>query len=92
MYTGIYNRENDGTKKIDSAAVSQNYSYLKADVDNNADCSFSFSINGIDFKPLGNKFKAVKGMWIGAKVGVFHINPNITESKGYSDFEWIKFE
>jgi len=92
MYTGTYNRENDATIKIDSADMEQNSCYFKVEVDNHAECSFFYSFNGKDFKSLGKKFKAVKGLWIGAKVGLFHINPNISESKGYSDFDWFKFE
>jgi hypothetical protein len=41
---------------------------------------------------LGNNFKAKKSMWIGAKVGLFCINPNMRVSNGYADFDWLKME
>ena len=47
-------------------------------------------LNGADYVNIGKPFTAVKGTWIGAKVGLFNINPNIKESKGYSDFDWFR--
>lgn len=92
MYTGTYDRHNDATKKVDSINVAQNTCYLKVDVDTQAVCTFSYSVTGKDFQPLGKKFTAVKGMWIGAKVGLFNVNPNMAESKGYADFDWFRIE
>jgi beta-xylosidase len=92
MCTGIYNREEDGTVEIESIPMNKGTCYLNVIVDDNTVCSFYYSLDGKDYTSIGEKFKAVKGMWIGAKVGLFNVNPNIVESKGYSDFDWFRFE
>jgi len=92
MFTGTYNREGDATRKVDSIDIQQNFSFLKVEVDSQAVCTFSYSIIGKEFQHIGKKFTAVKGMWIGAKVGLFTINPNMAASKGYADFDWFKVE
>ena len=43
-----------------------------------------------DFYMVASSFKAAPGTWIGAKVGLFCINPNIEESTGYADFDWFR--
>ena len=54
--------------------------------------SFSYSLDGRKFTPIGESFQAKKGVWIGAKVGVFSLSPNVIESKGYADFDWFRIE
>jgi beta-xylosidase len=91
MYTGSYFQGFDKTELIESVELgSQNSCYLSVNVDATALCAFSYSLDGKDFKPIGQKFQAKKGRWIGAKVGLFCINPAITESKGYVDVDWFR--
>ena len=52
--------------------------------------NFSYSVDGRSFQPIGERVQATAGMWIGAKVGVFSVNPNIAESGGYADFDWFR--
>jgi len=92
MYTGTYFRGYDKTEKIESIDVQENTCYLKVQVDCQAICSFSYSFTGDNYLPIGSKFTAMKGIWIGAKVGLFNVNPNITSSKGYADFDLFKIE
>lgn len=92
MYNGTYYQGYDKTKKIESIDIQYNTCYLKAQVNNQGICAFSFSTDGENYQPIGNEFTAIQGVWIGAKIGLFCINPNITESKGYADFDWLKFE
>ena len=92
MSVGTYERDNDATKEIEAVNLNQNNCYLKVKVDDNAICNFYYSLKGKDFIPIGNSFQAVVGMWIGAKVGLFNVNPNMTVSKGYSDFDWFRFD
>jgi hypothetical protein len=66
--------------------------YFKVSVDQNALCSFYYSIEGKEFTKLGKEFKAKKGRWIGAKIGVFCINPDMQKSAGYCDFDWFRIE
>lgn len=91
VFEGNYNQCEDLTQEIESV-VAQNDLYLKVDVDTTGSCTFSFSIDDENYQTLGNKFQAKQGVWIGAKVGLFCLNPNINESKGYAEFEWFKIE
>ena len=92
MYNGTYFQGYDKTQLIESINIQQNTCYLKVHVDNQATCTFSYSLDGQNYQNLGNKFTAAKGTWIGAKVGLFNVNPNIINSKGYADFNWFRFE
>ncbi len=92
MYTGSYFQGYDKTEKIESVSVNTNSSYLRVHVNDEAVCTFSYSLDGKEFRQIGKKFQAVPGMWIGAKAGLFSINPNINESKGYADFDWFRVE
>jgi beta-xylosidase len=92
MYTGTYFQGYDKTELVESVDIQQGTCYLRVHVDDRASCAFSYSLTGTDYKPIGKEFAAKPGTWIGAKVGLFNINPNITESKGYADFDWFRYE
>ncbi|MBX3007201.1 MAG: glycoside hydrolase 43 family protein [Melioribacteraceae bacterium] len=53
-------------------------------------CKFSYSIDGEKYLPIGKEFIAKEGRWVGAKVGLFA--SSISDSNGYADFEWFRFE
>jgi len=72
--------------------LAQSGCFLKVDVDTEAKCQFFFSTDGKSYQPLGDRFQAKKGRWIGAKVGLFCINPNIQESRSFADFEFFNIE
>ncbi|MBN2317424.1 MAG: glycoside hydrolase 43 family protein [Acidobacteria bacterium] len=91
MYTGTYFQGYDKTEKIESVELDGNTGYLRVRVADNAVCEFSYSLDGATFHLIGKEFKATAGTWIGAKVGLFHINPNIADSSGYADFDWFRF-
>jgi beta-xylosidase len=64
--------------------------YLRVKVNGpDAMCTFSYSIDGNDFKNIGKEFKAVAGGWIGAKVGIFCLGGG---KSGYADFDWFRIE
>jgi beta-xylosidase len=92
IYKGTYFQGEDKTEKIESYPAEKNTCYLRVQVDNRAMCAFSYSYDGFNFKPIGKEFAATPGVWIGAKVGLFSINPNIEESQGYADFDWFRVE
>ncbi len=92
MYKGTYFQGDDRTEKIESHPLDQGTCLLRVCVDEKGICTFSYSLDGKEFKPIGNPFAATPGMWIGAKVGLFSINPNIEESNGYADFDWFRVE
>lgn len=92
MYEGAYTQCFDLTKKIESIQIEQNSCFLRVFINENAICSFGYSLDGENYNLIGNEFKAVKGRWIGAKVGLFAINPNMSQSTSYADFDWFRIE
>ncbi len=90
MYTGSYFQGYDKTKCVESIPVDQNTCYLKVHVNDKKICTFSYRFDYTEFQPIGEAFTATTGVWIGAKVGLFSINQNISESKGYADFDWFR--
>ncbi|WP_316814226.1 glycoside hydrolase 43 family protein [Pedobacter heparinus] len=57
-----------------------------------ATCTFSYSEDGISFKPIGIAFKAQPDKWIGAKVGLFCISKPDVRTGGYADFDWFRID
>ena len=92
MYTGTYFQGYDKTELIESVDIQQGTCYLRVYVDDKAACTFSYSMAGQDYEPIGKELTAKPGTWIGAKVGLFNINPNVTAGKGYADFDWFRYE
>ena len=91
MYTGTYFQGYDKTEKKGSVALAQNKCYLRVSVDEKAMCQFCYSHDGKTYHPIGTRFKATPGTWIGAKVGLFALNPNIAAGNGYADFRFFRF-
>jgi len=92
MFEGTYFQGYDKTQQIESVDVQQESCFLKVMVNDRAECTFLYSLTGDDFKTIGREFEARPGTWIGAKVGLFCVNPNIKNSNGYADFDWFRFE
>lgn len=66
--------------------------YLQVKVGKDAVCKFAYSENGKKFKEVGETFKAVKGKWIGAKVGIFATRQDKINDAGYADYDWFRVE
>ncbi|MFN8241781.1 MAG: glycoside hydrolase 43 family protein [Bacteroidales bacterium] len=84
--------EKKGREIINEAVILKNNEvYLRVSVSGpDANCSFSYSLNGKDFSKVGKEFKAVAGGWIGAKAGLFCLpGKKVT---GYADFDWFRVE
>jgi beta-xylosidase len=91
-FEGAYDRcDEAGTQTCLVATEVPDY-YFRVQVKENGICQFSYSIDNKNFTELGRPFKASKGKWIGAKTGIFCINPNMKESKGYAMFDWFRVE
>jgi len=88
-FAGERNHCYDPTQISDSVSSSSNTLYLRVTVRDSAFCQYSYSLDGKTFKDIGHKVQADSGVWIGAKVGIFCINPNIHQSKGYADFDFV---
>jgi hypothetical protein len=97
MFSGKYDREGDATREMESveaeASGNNQYTYyLKVTVETGGKCRFLYSRDGRDFSPIGAEFQAQKGMWIGAKAGIFSLSPNVVASDGYADFDWFRMD
>jgi beta-xylosidase len=83
-----------GSKEIEESdlLLQGNSLFLQVTVDSGAVCHFSFSEDGKIFKSIGKEFTARKGLWIGAKVGIFALKQSENSGAGYSDFDWFRIE
>lgn len=79
-------------KIVASVPYAQATVYLRVQVRNGGFCTFSYSADGKDYIVLGDVFKARQGKWIGAKVGVFILNPLKVGTRGYADIDWVRIE
>jgi hypothetical protein len=66
--------------------------YLRVHVSTQAECQFSLSFDGTAYTDIGTPFHAVKGAWIGAKVGLFATQKQPGVENGYADFDWFRIE
>jgi beta-xylosidase len=64
--------------------------YLRVRVSSGARCEFAYSRDGVAFTPIGDAFQAVKGRWIGAKVGLFASRSGASGEFGYADYDWFR--
>lgn len=76
---------------IEENIVAASGIYFKVNVSSpDANCTFSFSEDGFNYKIIGNTFKAKAGKWIGAKVGLFCVADYESKAGGYADVDWFK--
>jgi len=75
-----------------AAGLQGNTVYLRVKVSGGALCDFSFSEDGEKFTPVGNRFKAREGKWVGAKVGLFCSRTQKINDAGTADIDWFRVE
>ena len=73
-------------------ACTNNTIQLRVQVAKNAVCAFSYSVDGGEYKTIGELFTAREGRWIGAKVGLFCLTQNKKASPGHADYDWFRFK
>lgn len=66
--------------------------WLGLRVNDNATYTYTYSLDGRQYKGLGPRYKAEPGTWIGAKAGLFCLSPGIIKTKGYADFDFFRVE
>ena len=93
LFEGDYNQCQDLTKEIAAIPFNADHCFLRVKVDNGL-CKFSYSFDNKEFMEIAGEyqFKSVPGLWIGAKVGIFSINPNLRKSDGFAEFDWFRVE
>jgi beta-xylosidase/lysophospholipase L1-like esterase len=84
----------NGTKETvnESIVITEETLYLRVKVNPDAQCFFSYSLNGKKYKPLGRAFTAKGGKWIGAKIGLFCSRSVKNNDGGYVDADWFRIE
>jgi beta-xylosidase len=75
------------SKPLDSSTI-----YFRLQVRKDAECSFSYSTDGLSFTTIGNSFKARPGRWIGAKMGFYALRDGTINDAGYADIDWFRVE
>jgi beta-xylosidase len=83
-----------GTKETEGEAkeLSSKTFYFRVNVQKEAVCTFSYSIDGNTFSKIGVPFKAREGKWIGAKVGLFYTHDGKFNDHGTADVDWFRIE
>src|SRR5262249_10346457 len=66
--------------------------WFKARINDDASYAYTYSLDGKQYSAIGSRYKAEPGVWIGAKVGVFCMTPNIMNTRGYADFDFFRIE
>ncbi len=73
-----------------SQRVNTNEIYFRVTVFEKARCELSYSFDNEKFIQIGNDFFAQPNIWVGAKLGLFACG--VSESYGYTDFDWVRVE
>jgi Beta xylosidase C-terminal Concanavalin A-like domain len=63
---------------------------LRVEVQDGGACVFSFAGDGGIFTRVDNVFQARSGEWIGARLGLYCLNPN-EGLCGHADFDFFRF-
>jgi beta-xylosidase len=66
--------------------------YLRTRITADAMARFSYSVDGRDFKEIGEPFELKAGRWIGAKIGLFALGTVPASEYGYADVDWFRVE
>lgn len=63
--------------------------WLRVKVGKDYQCTFSYSLDGKKFIACGTPFTARQGHWIGARVGLFSVQP-AGKNRGWMDIDWFR--
>lgn len=85
-------RKSGVEKELSQAEFSGNSVYFRVEVKKDAVCQFSVSRDGKKFKAMGADFNAVKGRWIGAKIGFFALRDGVINDAGNADIDWFRIQ
>lgn len=79
-------------QELASEDVATDTVWLRMRLISDDECEYSFSLDGKEYRRLGDVCKVAPGTWIGAKTGIFASSPNVVESDGYADFDFFNVE
>lgn len=81
-------RTNGEVKRL--LETTSNLAELRLNVQSGGKCLLAFSING-NWSTLPQSFQATKGMWIGAKLGLYSLKRGQDAPAGHVDFDYFRF-
>jgi beta-xylosidase len=76
-------------KVMAEVPVSQDSVFLRVALEEGK-VSFGYSLEGVNFHPIGQTFEAQPGVWVGAKIGIFAAGESDQGEFGYADFDWFR--
>lgn len=71
-------------------AIKDKTIYLQVKVKAGGICNFFYSEDGQTFTPIGEKFTAREGKWIGAKIGFLALREGIINDAGSVAIDWFR--
>jgi beta-xylosidase len=87
------NNKCDGIARVsEDVALNNEIVYLRVKIGKDYLGQYEYSLDNKTFTSIGDEFTAKESQWIGAKVGLFCVNPNMTKSKGAADFDWFRVQ
>lgn len=93
LFESGYKNEGFTPKELFGLDVDSNQIWLKTTIHSDQTCSYSYSLNGNEYIDISMKLKLKAGRWVGTKIGITCINPNLAEQKkGYADFDFFRVE
>lgn len=92
LYEGKYETCGFPPNLLEKHKCAINNIWLKVNIYPNETCQYLYSIDGENYRPFERTFKIDKGQWIGAKVGLFCINPDVKDGNGYIDVDYFRIE
>jgi beta-xylosidase len=87
-------KENCGfpPNSLTTTEISSDVVWLKVQVFPEQKYKFAYSFDGVRFIEIEQLFEATKGVWIGAKVGLFCISPGVKKGKGFIDADYFRVQ
>ncbi len=78
--------------EINGIDTDKNDVWFKVMVISNGTCTYAYSFDGVNYTTFDHISKLEKGGWIGVKVGIFCLNPNVLNGQGYADFDFFNVQ
>lgn len=82
--------KNGAEEIIEKKEIPSSNLFIKVDVAKKAECKFSYSFDGENYIHIGDTYEAKKGLWVGAKIGLYSSAQPEAAETGFTDFEFFR--
>lgn len=79
-------------KETEIARIAAPSARLKLDMRDGGQCTFAYDAGDGKWHEIAEHFRAVEGVWIGAKVGLFSVSSSDSGCNGHADFDYFRFD